>query len=116
MQMISGKLKHLFHTLPALKVKVLLKVRFSYTRNVDMATSCSGLPASQLTLHVLLLSSIGRLYFGALGNKLVCFSLIIHTDMNYKRENEKYGISMRDLSFPFIKKYLMRPQRTRKVA
>lgn len=34
MQMISGKLKHLFHTLQALKVKVLLKVSFRSTGNV----------------------------------------------------------------------------------
>jgi hypothetical protein len=34
--------------------------------------------------------------------------------MNYKNENRNYVITMRDLSFPFIKVCLRRPQRTGK--
>lgn len=70
-----------------------------------MATLYGGLPASQLTLCVLLFlrPPSGGCILVALDNKLVCFSFIIHIDMNYKNEDEKYGITIRDLSFPFIK-------------
>lgn len=104
MQMISGKLKHLFHTLQALKVKVLLKVSFRSTGNV---TWLRAQWFASISTHPLcpsfLTFPIRRLCFGALDDKLVCFSFVIRIDKNYKNESEKYGITMRDLAFPFIK-------------
>lgn len=82
----------------------------------DTAALYGGLPGSHSPfLSLSLMSPIGRLYFGALNNKLVCFSFIIHIDMNYKNENRNCEITVRYLSFPFIKGWLTWSQRTGKM-
>lgn len=90
--------------LQALTVKVLLKVSFSSTRNVTWPPStviCQHL-THPFCPSLMPLTPIGRLHVGSLDNKLVCFSFIIPIDMNYKNENGNYGLTTRDVSFPFL--------------
>lgn len=105
MQMISGKLKHLFHTLQALKVKVLLKVSFRSTGNV---TQLRSQWLASVSTHPLcpsfLTFPIRRLCFGALDYKLVCYSFIIRIDMDYKNESEKIWDNNERFSFPLHKR------------